>query len=385
MELGNPYVGSISPNQERTQNALFPFQPCDRTMQALYALALQPIAETTADSRSFGFRLFRSAQDASRYIFMCPGRKGSAPWILEGDIKGCFDNIAHDLLIENIPMDRSILTQFLKSGFIFDRNLYPTDKETIQGRIISPILANMTLDGIEKTLSARFPKMNIYFIRYADDVLVTSQTKEIAEKARSIIEEFLAERGLELSLDKSKITHIDEGFDFLRYNFQKYKGKLRVKPSQKSIKAICWKIKKLVLNARAWAQDSLIQVLNPVIRGWSNYHCHNAAKETFVKLDHYVWTVTWQWGKYRHRNKGYKWIFRKYWHSEGNRNWVFQTKENTLLQFADATIRRHNIPKLQANPYLDREYFLNRQESMKKQTPWIQTKLSFFACRPLIG
>jgi RNA-directed DNA polymerase len=132
----------------------------DRAMQALYALALQPIAETTADSRSFGFRLFRSTQDASRYTFMCLGRKGSAPWILEGDIKGCFDNIAHDWLIENIPTDQSILTQFLKSGFIFDRKLYPTDKGTIQGGIISPILANMTLDGIEKALSARLPKVN---------------------------------------------------------------------------------------------------------------------------------------------------------------------------------------------------------------------------------
>ena len=125
----------------------------DRAMQALYALALQPIAETTADPRSFGFRLFRSAQDASQYAFVCLSKKSSAPWILEGDIKGCFDHIAHDWLMEKIPMDRSIQTQFLKAGFVFDTELYPTDRGAPQGGIVSPILANMTLDGIEAILA----------------------------------------------------------------------------------------------------------------------------------------------------------------------------------------------------------------------------------------
>jgi len=279
-------------------------------------------------------------------------------------------------------MDRSVLAQFLKTGFVFDAALYPTDKGTPQGGIISPILANMTLDGIEKILAARFPKVKVHFIRYADDLLITSPTKEMAEEVCNIIREFLTERGLELSLEKTKITHIDEGFDFLGYNFRKYKGKLLVKPSRKSIKAICRKIKTLVLEGQAWTQDLLIRVLNPVIRGWSNYHRHNASKMTFVKLDNYVWTVLWQWGKHRHCNKGHKWIASRYWHSEGNRKWVFQTKENTLLKFSDANIRRHSIPKLQANPYLDRKYFLDRQERMKRQTPWIQTKLSFFALPP---
>ncbi|MDN7025649.1 group II intron reverse transcriptase/maturase [Methanoculleus sp. FWC-SCC1] len=354
----------------------------DRAMQALYALALQPIAETTADPRSFGFRLFRCAQDASRYAFTCLMRKGSNPWILEGDIKGCFDTIAHDWLRENIPMDRSVLAQFLKAGFVFDTVLYPTDKGTPQGGIISPLLANMTLDGMEKILTARFPKVNVHFVRYADDFLVIAPTKERAEEARDIIREFLAERGLELSAEKTVITHIDDGFDFLGYNFRKYNGALLVKPSRKSVKAISEKIKAIVKKARAWTQDRLIMALNPVIRGWSNYHRHNAAKGTFGYLDHYVWTVTWKWGKHRHPTKGHKWIARRYWHSEGNRNWIFQTKENTLLLFEDATIRRHTIPRLTANPYLERNYFLNRRERMKRQTPWVQTSLSYFALPP---
>ncbi len=209
----------------------------DRARQALYALALQPIAETTADARSFGFRLFRSAQDASEYAFTCLAKKTSAQWILEGDIRGCFDNIAHDWLREHIPMDRSVLAQFLKAGYIFEDRLFPTDRGTPQGGIISPLLANMTLDGIEELLAAKFPRMKVHFIRYADDFLVTAPTKEIAEEARGIIQEFLAERGLELSMEKTVITHIDEGFDFLGYNFRKYTGKLLIHRRQVKARA----------------------------------------------------------------------------------------------------------------------------------------------------
>jgi RNA-directed DNA polymerase len=350
----------------------------DRAMQALYALALQPVAETTADTRSFGFRLFKCAQDASAYAFLCLGKKTSSKWILEGDIKGCFDNIAHSWLKNNIPIDRSILSQFLKSGFIFNGTYYHTDKGAPQGSVISPILANMALDGIEKILLERFPKTKVHLIRYADDLLVTAPSKEIAEDVREILGNFLAIRGLELSPEKTLITHIDDGFDFLGWNFRKYKGTLLIKPSQKSIKSITQKLKTTVSKAKVRTQDELIKTLNPVIRGWTNYHRHIVAKETFKKLDSYLWEITWQWGKRRHPNKGRKWIARKYWHSEGNRNWVFRTKYNKLLKFSDAVILRHAMPKLDANPYLDRNYFLERKDRIKKQTPWIQTKLSFF-------
>ena len=350
----------------------------DRAMQALYALALQPVAETTADTRSFGFRLFKCAQDASAYAFLCLGKKTSSKWILEGDIKGCFDNIAHSWLKNNIPIDRSILSQFLKSGFIFDGTYYHTDKGAPQGSVISPILANMALDGIEKILLERFPKTKVHLIRYADDLLVTAPSKEIAEDVREILGNFLAIRGLELSPEKTLITHIDDGFDFLGWNFRKYKGTLLIKPSQKSIKSITQKLKTTVSKAKVRTQDELIKTLNPVIRGWTNYHRHIVAKETFKKLDSYLWEITWQWGKRRHPNKGRKWIARKYWHSEGNRNWVFRTKYNKLLKFSDAVIRRHAMPKLDANPYLDRNYFLERKNRIKKQTPCFQTKLSFF-------
>ena len=357
----------------------------DRAMQALYALALQPIAETTADARSFGFRLFRSAQDASEYAFACLAKKGSAQWILEGDIKGCFDNIAHDWLMENIPIDRSILAQFLKAGYIFEKNLFPAERGTPQGGIISPILANMTLDGIEGMLTTKFPRMKVYFIRYADDFLVTAPTKEIAEEARESIQEFLAGRGLELSQEKTVITHIDDGFDFLGYNFRKFKGKLLVQPSRKSIEAIMEKIRTVVKKARAWAQDDLIKTLNPIIRGWANYHRHNVAAETFTKLEHYIWKVLWRWGKHRHPNKGYRWIASRYWQPEGGRRWVFQTEKSKLLNFSDTSIWRHSFPKLTANPYLDRKYFLERRERLNQTIPRKRDQSNSFVSPPLSG
>jgi len=350
----------------------------DRAMQTLYALALQPVAETTADTRSFGFRLFKCAQDASIYAFRCLWEDTSSPWILEGDIKGCFDNISHSWLKNNIPIDRSILSQFLKSGFIFDDTFYHTDKGAPQGSPISPLLANMTLDGIEKLLKERFPKMKVYFIRYSDDFLVIVPSKEIANEVREIIREFLAIRGLELSPEKTVITHIDDGFDFLSWNFRKYKGKLLIKPSQKSIKSITQNLKSIVNKAKSWTQSELIKTLNPVIRGWANYHRHIVAKDTFSKLDSYLWEITWQWGKRRHPNKGHKWVANKYWTSEGTRNWIFKTKESELFKFSDAQIRRHSLLKLDANPYLNRNYFLKRKDRIKKHTPWIQTRLPFF-------
>lgn len=278
----------------------------DRAMQALYALALQPVAETTADTRSFGSRLFRCAQDAGDYAFKCLRGKNAAPWILEGDIKGCFDTIAHDWLMRNIPMDKSILAQFLKAGFIFDEKLFPTDMGTPQGGIVSPILANMALDGIEMILSNKIPGKKVYFIRYADDFLVTAPTMELAEVACELIQEFLKERGLELSEDKTVITHIDKGFDFLGWNFRKYAGVFLIKPSRRSIESICRKVYGIIHAGRSWTQDRLIQTLNPVIIGWAQYHRHIVAKETFRKMDFYLWNTLWQWAKRRRHEKGHK-------------------------------------------------------------------------------
>jgi RNA-directed DNA polymerase len=347
----------------------------DRAMQALYALALDPVAETTADAYSFGFRKGRCCQDACEYIFTDLSRKVSPQWVLEGDIKGCFDHISHQWLIDNIPMDKSILKQFLKAGFVFQGELFPTEEGTPQGGIISPILANMTLDGMQKLLSDRFHtnrlgkvdsrfknahKVNL--VRYADDFIVTAATKEIAEEAKSLIREFLKPRGLELSEEKTLITHIDDGFDMLGWTFRKFDGKLIVKPSKKSLKAFKASLSDTILGrGKAWKQELLIEKLNQQIRGWTNYHQSVCASEAFTHIDYVLYELLWRWAKRRHPHKGQWWVSTNYWHRRGNRNWVFSTEDKALLRVDHIPIVRHDKIRMTANPYLEPEYFQARQ------------------------
>ena len=351
--------------------------PCmyDRAMQALYALALDPVSEVTADTKSFGFRKNRCTQDACEWIFHALSRKVSAEWVLEGDIKGCFDHISHEWLIENIPMDKSVLKQFLKAGFVFENKLFPTDDGTPQGGVISPILANMALDGMQKVLSDRFHtnrlgKVDLRFrnahkvnlVRYADDFIVTSATKEIAQEAKELIREFLKTRGLELSEEKTTITHINDGFDMLGWTFRKFKGKLIVKPSKKSIKNFVASLSETILKrGKAWKQEVLIEKLNQQIRGWTNYHQSVCASETFAHIDYVLFELLWRWAKRRHPHKGRWWVSTNYWHRKGNRSWVFSTQDKELLRVDHIPIVRHIKVRIDVNPYLDAQYFIDRK------------------------
>src|SRR5436305_13940126 len=252
-----------------------------RAMQALYLLALDPIAETTADPNSYGFRPQRSTADAIEQCFCALGKQKSAPWILEGDIAGCFDAISHQWLLTHIPMEKAILKKWLKAGYLEQHILYPTEAGTPQSGIISPVLANMTLDGLERMLMQHFPKVKtaegalVNFVRYADDFLVTGRTKELLEhKVKPLIEEFLRERGLHLSPEKTLITHIEEGFDFLGQNVRKYRAgkrhKLLITPSKKKVKAFLEKIRAIVKANKALSAGKLIENLNPILRVWVN-------------------------------------------------------------------------------------------------------------------
>ena len=351
--------------------------PCmyDRAMQALYALALDPVAETTADTKSFGFRKGRCAQDTCEHIFGALSHKAAPQWVLEGDIKGCFDHISHQWLIKNIPMDKSVLKQFLKAGFIFRDELFPTDEGTPQGGVISPILANMALDGMQKALADRFytnrlGKVDLRFknahkvnlVRYADDFIVTAATQEIAEEAKNLLRDFLQTRGLELSEEKTVITHINDGFDMLGWTFRKFNGKLIIKPSQKSIKALYANLHNTVLlRGKAWKQEDLIRTLNQQLRGWANYHQSVCAKDAFQLVHNTLYEILWRWAKRRHPEKSRKWISARYWHSKGTRNWVFSTENIQLLQMGSVPIIRHTRVRANANPYLEPQYFVERK------------------------
>jgi len=243
------------------------------------------------------------------------------------------------------------------------------------GGVISPILANMALDGMEKVLSARFyinrlgkvdphikgaHKVNL--VRYADDFIVTAATEEIAIEAKEIIRDFLKTRGLELSEEKTVISHIDDGFDMLGWTFRKFKGKLIVKPSKKAIKALVAKLSEITLRrGKAWKQDILIEKLNQTIRGWANYHQSVCASKAFSHIDYILFELLWQWAKRRHPKKGKWWISTRYWHSKGTRNWVFSTDDKELLRVDHIPIVRHTKVRMDANPYLEPEYFIQRQ------------------------
>jgi len=348
----------------------------DRAMQALYALSLDPVSEVTADKHSFGFRKGRCAQDACEYIFANLARRYSPEWVLEGDIKGCFDNISHEWLMANIPMDKSVLRQFLKAGFVFRGDLFPTDDGTPQGGVISPILANMALDGLEKALQNHFDlslkgavsafchnKSKVNLVRYADDFIITAATEEIALEAKELVRDFLKTRGLELSEEKTLITHINDGFDMLGWTFRKFKGKLIVKPSKKAIKAFVATLSETILKrGKAWTQELMIQQLNQKIRGWANYHQSVCASEAFAHTDYILYEFLWQWAKRRHPHKGQWWVSTKYWHHKGNRNWVFSTEDGKeLLRVDHIPIVRHTRIRMDANPYFEPEYFIQRQ------------------------
>ena len=344
----------------------------DRAMQALYLLALEPVGETTADPNSYGFRRGRSAADAIEACFIALCRNDRAQWILEGDIRSCFDRISHEWLQAHIPMDKTILAKWLKAGYVENRRLFPTEEGTPQGGICSPVMANMTLDGLEHLLTTHFPKKGspetrakVNLIRYADDFCITGRSRELlAQEVKPLVEQFLRERGLQLSPEKTVITHIEQGFDFLGQTVRKYRSgsnaKFFITPSKKSIKAFLTKIRKHIKESRDLTAGELIAELNPQIRGWALYHRHVVSKDVFHAADHQIFKALWAWAQRRHRNKTRWWIKEKYWPSTGVNRWVFtgilkgeegQIKVVRLFSADSVRIERHTKIRAEANPY----------------------------------
>lgn len=357
----------------------------DRAMQALYLMALEPVSETLADKNSYGFRKKRGTQDAIQALHILLCKRFSPQWILEGDIKGCFDHISHDWLTEHIPTDKQVLKKWLNCGVVFNKILSPTKEGTPQGGIISPTLANLTLDGLEelvgKANQKRYPGKSHYYakvhlVRYADDFVITADTKEILEELKPEISRFLADRGLILSEEKTQITHITDGFDFLGFNIRKYKnGALLIKPSKKSQKKVVKKLHEVVFGNKSASQSVLIELLNPVIRGWSNYFKHHVAKKVFTRIDHILTRQLMVWAYRRHKNKSKKWAIGKYFHREGRKGWIFrcgtkQKKENvifTLCKMREIPITRYIKVRKDANPFDPEwnDYFEKRARSPK--------------------
>jgi len=352
-----------------------------RAMQALHLLALEPIAEMLSNRNSYGFRPKRSTADAIRQCFSALCKKGSAQYILEADIKSCFDKISHSWLTKNVPMDKDILRKWLNAGFMEGSALYPTTEGTPQGGIISPTLLNITLAGIEdlvlKTISSRTDK--VHFSIYADDFVITGASKEVLEqKVKPQVEAFLKERGLTLSQEKTKISHIEDGFDFLGVNIRKYKGKLLMQPAKSSVQSFLIKVRETIKSNPTAKTENLIRQLNPIIRGWANYHRHVCAKRTFYKASERIFRKLWRWAKRRHSAKLSRWVRKKYFRTQGGRNWIFHAKVKDkdgkssnldLIEIGNISIKRHIKLRADATPYNPAydEYFKKR-ESFKRSS-----------------
>ena len=351
----------------------------DRAQQALYLLALEPIVEEWADPNAYGFRLKRSAHDAQEQCFNVLCKVHSSAWVLEGDIKSCFCKISHEYLLKNIPMDKLILRKFLKCGFMEKNQLHPTTAGTPQGGIISPALALLALSGLENNLLnssiKRHKKEKIHVVSYADDFIVTAVSKEILEnKVMPELIARLAKVGLELSTTKTKITNIEDGFDFLGFSIRKYKnGKLLIKPSKESIKGLLKNVKTIIKKGVAWPTELLIYQINSRLTGWSNYYRSSVSSKVFSTIDHDIFQALMRMLCKRHARHGKQWIVRKYFTTVRGNRWRFycmikdkegKQKPLYLKNASDTKIRRHVKIKSAATPFdpLYREYFEQREQ-----------------------
>jgi RNA-directed DNA polymerase len=286
-------------------------------------------------------------------------------------------------MLDHIPMDKTILCKWLKAGYMERGALHPTEAGTPQGGSCSPVLANMTLDGLEKRLQEAFPKTTtrgkkakVNLVRFADDFITTGSSKELLKtKVKPLLEQFLRDRSLSLSPEKTRITHIEDGFDFLGQNIRKYRGKLIITPSKKNVKTFLAKIRETIRRNRQATTGQLIAQLNPLIRGWANYHRHICSRKAFGRVDHAIFKVLWQWAKRRHPNKSKRWIRKKYFHTVGGRNWVFEGKLTNnagqiytiqLFYASKVRIKRHRKIKGAVNPYDPQwELYLEERRSRK--------------------
>jgi RNA-directed DNA polymerase len=342
----------------------------DRAMQALSLHARDPSADTRADPNSYGFRKERSGADAMEQCATVLSKSTRPQGILEGDIKSCGDNISHPWLLSHVPMDKTILNTWLEAGYMDKSVLYPTDDGTPQGGSLSPVLAHRALDGLERILRKQSPHsgpkalqgMNkqVNLVRYCDDCLITGISQEVlAQEVQPLVTEFLRERGLALSEEKTSLTPIEDGLDFLGQHVRPYNGHFLTRPAKKNVQAFLTDIRKVIKDKKAATAYGLIATRNATIRGWANFHRHAAAKTTFVHVDTAICTALGRWARRRHPTKGKRWVKDRSFGRVGNQHWrVFGTAKDkagkptrTLLCLAAAIpITRYTKMKGDCHP-----------------------------------
>ena len=332
----------------------------DRCLQAIVKNALEPCWESQFERCSYGFRPGRSTHDAIEKIFCGIRPNGKKKWVVDADIKGCFDNIDHDFLMKtlgNFPA-RKLIHQWLKAGYVDNQTFNPTEAGTPQGGLVSPLLANIALHGMEQSLGIKYDKRgqiigNRIVIRYADDFVCLCETQEDAQVVIEHLNKWLGTRGLKLNQDKTKIAHITEGFDFLGFNVKHYRDnsrksgyKLLIKPNRQAIKNIKLKIKQEWLKHQACDVITIVAKLNPIIRGWANYYKIGVSRKIFESLDAWMHKRARRYAKRMHPKKKDAWRKDRYFgrfNLDRNDKWIFGDFKSGihLLKFTWFKIKRH--------------------------------------------
>nr|YP_006072996.1 hypothetical protein NIHY_p01 [Nitella hyalina]AEH42861.1 hypothetical protein NhyaMp01 [Nitella hyalina] len=370
----------------------------DRAVQAVYHMAIDPVVECQSDPNSYGFRKYRSTHDAITRLRTLLDKDNSPQWMLDADVAKCFDQISHAFLITRTPIcDKDVLESWLKSGVMNGVELAPTEVGTPQGGIISPLLCNIALNGLEhavktsvgrsdyqKKLGSR-PK--VHTTRYADDFIITGVNEGLlTRQVRPAVEKFLDERNLKLKEAKTRIIHIEEGVDFLGFNLRRHpyrpelnkapsrldkdnqKGKtvLIIRPSKNNVERLVGKIRKIIVPARPI--EYIIRDLNPILRGWAEYfRISYHSVEVMGKLGHYIWTKMWIWARKRHSKKNAEWIYKRYVNASTDRKWRFgASPEASIYDLSTVTHWKLTPMKQDINPYTEEGelYYEARRKDM---------------------
>lgn len=352
----------------------------DRATQAVYLLAVDPVLECKSDNNSYGGRTYRSAQGAVTILRSLLDKPNSPKWVFETDIAKCFDKIDHKFLLENTPIcDRNVLKQWLDAGYMYLGEIEDTPEGAPQGGIISPLLCNVALNGLEEHVLKSFPpvadkngtKPKVHLIRYVDDIVVTGNSKEILEQVRPLIEEFLKVKGLALKEAKTRIVHLSEGFDFLGFNFKRHQlnpslnkanskqeSTLVITPSKKNIQRFKDNLRRLIQPGKPL--EALIRDLNPVLKGWSEYfRISYHSQEVFITLNNYMWELMMNWVSKRHPGVAINDLTKKYLVANQSHRWTWGLNPNELLiNLAETTVWVMRPIKFGMNPYVpeQREY-----------------------------
>lgn len=352
----------------------------DRAMQVLYSYSLAPVAEAGADRKSFAFRRGRSMLDVSAYIMEALKGKDAPEFVVVADVKACYASIQHSWPMEHTPMDKKVLREFLKCGHVFAGELFPADEVGISlGANLSPLLGNLTLDGLQKYLYDHlYPDQdNIDYldgnmIRFADDILVTVRTKKGGEKVLTLLANFLNERGLRLSREKCRIANIRDGVTFLSRTYIKKNGIVHTSPSEKAVERVKGELSELILTHKK-SQRSLIMAVNSKIRKWASYHRYSEAFNAFREIDTAVQTFLLQAAINKHPRMQQAKIISKYWYREAGGRYIYalpDQKEIHIISLVDVMLVEHRKVAVNKNHFIDTEYFemRERQKGIERVT-----------------